>query len=99
MKTRVGEINFEMPPVREGGFYPGELEKGLRSVRALVPVLAEMYVQGVSTRKVAAITERLFGTEVSSTRVVRILPNKETCLRLISEEWETGRVYLRIDDD
>lgn len=71
VKTRVGEINFDVPQVREGGFYPGALEKGLRSERALMLALAEMYVQGVSTRKVASITERLCGTAVSSTQVSR----------------------------
>jgi putative transposase len=71
VKTRVGEINFDVPQVREGGFYPGALEKGLRSERALMLALAEMYVKGVSTRKVAAITEKLCGTAVSSTQVSR----------------------------
>lgn len=67
--TRVGEITFDVPQVRDGGFYPSALEKGLRSERALKLALAEMYVQGVSTRKVAAITEKLCGVEVSSTQV------------------------------
>src|SRR5436305_11233102 len=58
--TRQGQITFEVPQVREGGFYPHSLEKGLRSERALKLTLAEMYVQGVSTRKVAAITEQRF---------------------------------------
>ncbi len=47
VKTRMGEITFDVPQVREGGFYPGALEKGLRSERALTMTLAEMYVQGV----------------------------------------------------
>lgn len=67
--TRLGEITFDVPQVRDGGFYPSALEKGLRSERALKLALAEMYVQGVSTRKVAAITEKLCGVEVSSTQV------------------------------
>jgi len=67
----LGEITFDIPQVREGGFYPEALEKGLRSERALRLALAEMYVQGVSTRKVAAITEQLCGTEISSTQVSR----------------------------
>ena len=66
MQTRVGDITFSIPQVREGGFYPQALEKGLRSERALTLALAEMYVQGVSTRKVKAITEQLCGVEVSS---------------------------------
>ncbi len=43
----MGEITFAVPQVREGGFYPSALEKGLRSERALTITLAEMYVQGV----------------------------------------------------
>ena len=71
VKTRVGEITFAVPQVREGGFYPSALEKGLRSERALTITLAEMYVQGVSTRKVKAITEQLCGVEVSAEQVSR----------------------------
>ena len=50
-------------------FYPSALEKGIRSEQALKLALAEMYVQGVSTRKVSAIVEQLCGTTVSSTQV------------------------------
>ena len=71
VKTRLGEITFDVPQVREGGFYPQALEKGLRSERALTLTLAEMYVQGVSTRKVAAVIEQLCGTTVSSSQVSR----------------------------
>lgn len=71
VQTRLGAITFDVPQVREGGFYPEALEKGLRSERALTATLAEMYVQGVSTRKVAAITAQLCGTEVSSAQVSR----------------------------
>jgi putative transposase len=67
--TRVGDITFSIPQVREGGFYPEALEKGLRSERAFMLALAEMYVQGVSTRKVKAITEQLCGVSMSSTQV------------------------------
>src|SRR5512140_550210 len=69
MRTRVGEITFAVPQVREGGFYPEALEKGLRSERALTLALAEMYVQGVSTRKVKAITEQLCGVSITSSAV------------------------------
>ena len=67
--TRMGKIVFDVPQVRQSGFYPNSLEKGLRSERALKLALAEMYVQGVSTRKVSAITKELCGLEVSSTQV------------------------------
>lgn len=69
VQTRVGNITFSVPQVRDGDFYPEALEKGLRSERALTLALAEMYVQGVSTRKVKAITEQLCGVSVSSTQV------------------------------
>jgi putative transposase len=67
--TRVGDITFAVPQVREGGFYPQALEKGLRSERAFTLALAEMYVQGVSTRKVKAITEELCGVNITSSAV------------------------------
>ena len=69
IKTRVGDITLAVPQVREGGFYPEALEKGLRSERALMVTLAEMYVQGVSTRKVSAIVEEMCGSSVSSALV------------------------------
>jgi len=69
MRTRIGDITFAVPQVREGGFYPQALEKGLRSERALTLALAEMYVQGVSTRKVKAITEQLCGVSIPSSAV------------------------------
>jgi len=67
--TRLGKLTFQVPQVREGDFYPNALEKGIRSERALKLALAEMYVQGVSTRRVAKITEQLCGFDVSSTQV------------------------------
>lgn len=69
VKTRVGEIHLKIPQVRESDFYPQSLERGLRSETALNLSLAEMYVQGVSTRKVAQITESLCGFNISSTQV------------------------------
>ena len=80
VKTRVGEVTFNIPQVREGGFYPNSLEKGIRSERALLLTLAEMYVQGVSTRKVAAITERLCGTQISASQVSRATAQLDTTL-------------------
>ncbi len=67
----MGELALQVPKVREGDFYPASLEKGLRSERALKLALAEMYVQGVSTRKVAAITEQLCGLAVTVSEVSR----------------------------
>lgn len=70
LTTRLGDITFDIPQVRPGfAFYPSSLEKGIRSEQALKLALAEMYVQGVSTRKVAAVVEQLCGSSVSSTQV------------------------------
>jgi transposase-like protein len=73
MKSRVGELALRIPQVRDTAtpFYPQSLERGLRSERALKLAIAEMYVQGVSTRKVQAIAEQLCGTDVSSAEVSR----------------------------
>jgi putative transposase len=71
LKTRIGELSLRIPKVREGEFYPSFLDKGIRSERALRVALAEMYIQGVSTRKVNNILEDLCGFEVSSTEVSR----------------------------
>src|SRR5437764_12387370 len=69
--TRIGPLTVEVPQARGVEFYPSALEKGIRSERALKLAVAEMYVQGVSTRKVAAITEKLCGLEVTSGQVSR----------------------------
>jgi putative transposase len=69
--TRIGPLAVEVPQTRGVEFYPSALERGVRSERALKLAVAEMYVQGVSTRKVAAITEQLCGLEVTSSQVSR----------------------------
>jgi len=71
LKTRVGPLNLRVPQVRGAEFYPSVLERGSRSEKALRLALAEMYVQGVSTRKVSQITEELCGCEISSSDVSR----------------------------
>ena len=90
-------MTFDIPQVREGGFYPRSLEKGMRSERALLLALAEMYVQGVSTRKVAAITEKLCGTQISASQVSRASKQLDDEL----EAWRTRPlgevVYLYLD--
>jgi putative transposase len=97
VRTRMGEITFAVPQVREGGFYLSALEKGLRSERALVTTLAEMYVQGVSTRKVKAITEELCGIEISAMQVSRATAQLDEVL----QEWRErplGEItYLYVD--
>ena len=59
--TRVGRLKLKIPQVRHLSFYPKSLERGCRSEKALKLAIAEMYVKGVSTRKVSQITEQLCG--------------------------------------
>ena len=95
--TRVGDITFAVPQVRDGSFYPSALERGLRSERALTLALAEMYVQGVSTRKVAAITEQLCGVQLDSMHVSRAAQQLDEQLT----KWRERRLgktrYLYLD--
>lgn len=67
--TRVGSIALDVPQTRDSDFYPSCLERGLRSERALTVAMAEMYVQGVATRNVTAILEKMCGLEVSASQV------------------------------
>jgi transposase-like protein len=84
-KTRLGALPLKVPQTRDGGFYPCSLERGLRSERALLLAIAEMYVQGVSTRRVKRIVEELCGMEVSSSQVSRAASELDEML----EAWRT----------
>jgi transposase-like protein len=85
LTTRAGRIEFQVPQVRgDVSFYPSALQKGIRSEQALKLALAEMYVQGVSTRKVSAIVEELCGASVSSTQV-------SACAKLLDAELQLWR--------
>ncbi len=97
INSRLGRLELQVPQTRDVEFYPSTLERGERSERALKLALAEMYVQGVSTRKVKKITQELCGLDVSSADVSR-------ATALLDEELEAwrnrplGRVpYLILD--
>lgn len=97
--TRLGAMDLKVPQTRGVDFYPSVIEKGQRSERALVLAMAEMYVQGTSTRKVKAIIEELCGQGVSSTQVSRAVALLDEVLdpwrnRLLSGE---PIVYLYLD--
>jgi putative transposase len=70
--TRVGKIELRVPQDRQGRFSTEIFERYQRSEKALVSALSEMYVQGVSTRKVKAITEELCGHEFSASSISAI---------------------------
>ena len=83
--TRMGKLMVNVPQVRGGvQFYPSALEKGCRSERALKLAIAEMYVQGVSTRRVTDVLEKMCGLSISSTQVSRVA-------QMLDEELEKWR--------
>ena len=97
--TRVGELTFEVPQVRNGGFYPSALEKGSRTEQAVNLACAEMYVQGVSTRKVITVLQSLLGPEVaiSSTQVSKAAANLDAGLTAWRERPLDETPYIILD--
>jgi putative transposase len=97
VETRLGSLELAVPQTRGIEFYPSALERGPRSERALKLAVAEMYLQGVSTRKVTAVMQELCGLDVTSMDVSR-------AVRLLDEEFQKWRerplgeiVYLLVD--
>lgn len=83
LNTRIGPLDLRIPQVRnsEQPFYPSALERGQRSERALVVAIAEMYLQGTSTRRVSKILEKLCGLEITSTQVSRATAELDDMLK------------------
>lgn len=96
--TRVGKLELRVPQDRQGHFSTQLFERYQRSEKALVGALAEMYVQGVSTRKVKAITEELCGHEFSASSISAI--NKtldESLAKFATRVLEEPYPYLILD--
>lgn len=87
LKTRIGKLQLKVPQARgtETPFYPTNiLERGQRHERALAATLAEMYIQGIATRRVTNVLETMCGYEVSAEQVSR-------ATALLDEELEKWR--------
>jgi putative transposase len=97
LHTRIGKLQLQVPQARNLPFYPKCLEKGTRSERALGLAIAEMYVNGVSTRRVKRITEELCGLEVSSTQVSRLSQTLDEELDKFRNRPLGKIVYLYLD--
>jgi transposase-like protein len=96
--TRVGKLELRVPQDRQGRFRTEVFERYQRSEKALVGALTEMYVQGVSTRKVKAITEELCGHEVSASTISRLNQNLDEELeRFAGRHLEEPFPYLILD--
>ncbi|ASP89624.1 IS256 family transposase (plasmid) [Sinorhizobium meliloti] len=97
--TRVGKLELRVPQDRSGHFSTELFERYQRSERALVATLAEMYVQGVSTRKVKAITEELCGHAFSASSISAINKRQILSVEMAGREsrsaWKDFLVRLK----
>jgi len=100
LKTRVGELNLTVPQTRDcDPYHPSMFAKWQRSERALLVACAEMYFQGVSTRRVQEVLEEMCGTGVSSMTVSRVASELDEKLSTFRDRNLSGHVhpYLMID--
>lgn len=96
--TRVGRVELRVPQDRDGRFSTAVFERYQRSEKALVSAMVEMYVQGVSTRKVAAITEELCGHGFSASSVSRVVKKLDAELEQFAQRpLEEAYPYLILD--
>ena len=89
--TRVGTLELKVPRTRDGHFSPTVFERYQRNEKALMASMLEMYVSGVSTRKVSKIVEELCGKSVSKSFVSSLTEQLEPMVnewqnRLLSEK-------------
>jgi len=98
LHTRVGTVTLRVPRDREGKFSTRLFERCQRSEKALILALQEAYVNGVSTRKVSRITEKLCGTEFSKDQVSRMAQELDEELdRWRGRRFDKRYPYLVID--
>ncbi|MGU2420472.1 IS256 family transposase [Burkholderia cenocepacia] len=96
--TRIGKLELRVPRDRHGEFSTALFERYARSEKALVAALAEMYVQGVSTRKVKAITEELCGHSFSASAISAINKGLDATLAEFAHRpLEEAYPYLIVD--
>jgi putative transposase len=96
--TRVGKLELRIPQDRQGHFSTQIFERYQRSEKALVSALAEMYIQGVSTRKVKAITEELCGHAFSASAISAVNKTLDESLeRFAKRPLEETYPYLMLD--
>lgn len=96
--TRVGPIDLRIPRDRDGKFSTSLFERYERSEKALLAALVEMYVQGVSTRKIKSITEELCGQEFSASSISVMNKSLDKQLKAFSDRrLEISYPYIVLD--
>jgi putative transposase len=93
LNTRVGRLELMVPKDREGRFQTELFEKYQRSEKALMLAIAEMYIQGVSTRKVKKIAEELCGLDISKSQVSNIAKGLDEEIRAWRMRTLEGKRY------
>jgi transposase-like protein len=97
-QTRAGEIELAIPRLRAGSYFPSFLEPRSRSEKALVAVIQEAYVNGVSTRKVDRLVTQLGLSGISRSAVSRLCSDLDQQVRLFRERpLEGAYPYLWLD--
>lgn len=97
-QTRAGEIELAIPRLRSGSYFPSFLEPRSRSEKALVAVIQEAYVNGVSTRKVDRLVTQLGLAGISKSAVSRLCAGLDEQVRLFRERpLEGAYPYLWLD--
>ena len=98
LETRVGTLTLRIPQDRQGNFKTELFERYQRSEKALVCAMMEMYIEGVSTRKVAKVTEALCGTEFSASTVSSLSKKMDDALKeFASRPLSEAYPYLILD--
>lgn len=100
LNTRIGQLDLRVPQTRDTGtepFYPTALQRGQRSEQAFVLAIATMYINGVSTRRVTEILEKMCGTQVDSTAVSRAAKTLDAELSAWRERPLGEIPYLQLD--
>ena len=96
--TRVGKLELKVPQDRQGRFSTELFERYQRSEKALVAALMQMYVQGVSTRRVKTITEELCGHEFSASAISELnVKMDEELKRFMHRRLDEAYPYIILD--
>src|SRR5438552_3755603 len=96
--TRVGSIELRVPRVRDGSYYPALLEPRRRGERALVAVVQEAYVNGLSTRRVDDLVKALGINGISKSQVSRLCQALDTEVeRFRTRKLDGGYAYVQLD--
>lgn len=98
LDTRLGTLNLQIPKLREGSYFPGFLESYKRSEKALIAVIQEAYIQGISTRKMDDLVKALGIEGISKSQVSSLCKDIDIRVKdFLERPIEGGYPYLWLD--